>query len=73
MVHADKILYLGVSDTPALVGSKANQYARYHGLRQFVGYQGEWNASKRDLERDIIPMYASEDMGIWPGALWTAG
>jgi len=70
MVRAGKILYLGVSDTPAWIVSKANQYARDHGLRQFVVYQGEWNASKRDFERDIIPMCASEDMGICPwGAL----
>lgn len=30
------VLYLGVSDTPAWVISKANQYARDHGLAQFV-------------------------------------
>lgn len=30
------MLYLGVSDTPAWVVSKANQYARDHGLAQFV-------------------------------------
>ncbi|MCJ1243955.1 hypothetical protein MMC30_001152 [Trapelia coarctata] len=70
LVRAGKILYLGVSDTPAWIVSKANQYARDHGLRQFVVYQGEWNAAKRDFERDIIPMCASEEMGICPwGAL----
>jgi len=31
-----KVLYLGISDTPAWIVSKANQYARDHGLRQFV-------------------------------------
>lgn len=51
-----KVLYLGVSDTPAWVVSKANQYARDHGLRQFVVYQGRWSAASRDFERDIIPM-----------------
>lgn len=51
-----KVIYLGISDTPAWVVSKANQYARDHGLRQFVVYQGLWNASIRDFERDIIPM-----------------
>ena len=30
------VLYLGVSDTPAWVITKANQYARDHGLAQFV-------------------------------------
>jgi aryl-alcohol dehydrogenase-like predicted oxidoreductase len=61
-----KILYLGVSDTPAWIVSKANQYARDHGLRQFVVYQGRWSASNRDFERDIIPMCEAEGMGIAP-------
>lgn len=65
-----KILYLGVSDTPAWIVSKANQYARDHGLRQFVVYQGRWSASNRDFEREINPMCEAEGMGIVPwGAL----
>lgn len=65
-----KILYLGVSDTPAWVVSKANQWARDHGLRQFVVYQGRWSAADRDFERDIIPMCEAEGMGLAPwGAL----
>ena len=39
LVRAGKVLYLGVSDTPAWIVSKANQYARDHGLAQFVIYQ----------------------------------
>ena len=70
LVLAGKVLYLGVSDTPAWVVSKANEYARNHGLRQFVVYQGRWSAAQRDFERDIIPMCAAEGMGIAPwGAL----
>ncbi|KAF8975143.1 hypothetical protein BGZ46_009389 [Entomortierella lignicola] len=65
-VSAGKILYLGISDTPAWIVSKANQYARDHGLRQFVVYQGFWNASIRDIERDIIPMCRDEGMGLCP-------
>lgn len=65
-----KILYLGVSDTPAWIVSKANQYARDHALRPFVVYQGRWSASNRDFERDIIPMCEAEGMGLAPwGAL----
>ncbi len=65
-----RVLYLGISDTPAWVVSKANQYARDHGLRQFVVYQGQWSAAQRDFERDIIPMCAAEGMGLAPwGAL----
>ena len=63
---AGKILYLGISDTPAYIVSKANQYARDHGLRQFVVYQGNWNAALRDFEREIIPMCRDEGMGLCP-------
>jgi len=70
VVTQGKVLYLGVSDTPAWIVSKANQYARDHGLRQSVIYQGQWSAANRDFERDIIPMCASEGMGLAPwGAL----
>ena len=70
IVQQGKVLYLGVSDTPAWIVSKANQYARDHGLRQFVVYQGLWSAATRDFERDIISMCASEGMGMAPwGAL----
>ncbi|KAJ5396268.1 Norsolorinic acid reductase B [Penicillium crustosum] len=70
LVLAGKVLYLGISDTPAWVVSRANQYARDHGMRTFSVYQGQWNAAKRDFERDIIPMCHAEGMGICPwGAL----
>ncbi|KAI0098108.1 norsolorinic acid reductase [Hypoxylon sp. NC0597] len=70
LVLAGKVLYLGVSDTPAWVVSKANEYARAHGLRQFCVYQGRWSAANRDFEREIIPMVRAEGMGLAPwGAL----
>lgn len=70
LVRAGKVLYLGISDTPAWIVSKANEYARNHGLRQFVVYQGRWSAADRDFERDILPMCQAEGMGLAPwGAL----
>ncbi|RAK72682.1 Aldo/keto reductase [Aspergillus fijiensis CBS 313.89] len=64
LVSAGKVLYLGISDTPAWVVAKANQYARDHGLRPFVVYQGMWNASMRDMEREILPMCRDEGMAV---------
>jgi aryl-alcohol dehydrogenase-like predicted oxidoreductase len=70
MVLQGKVLYLGISDTPAWIVSKANEYARQNGMRQFSVYQGRWSAEHRDFERDIIPMAAAEGMGLAPwGAL----
>lgn len=76
------VLYLGVSDTPAWIISKVNQYARDHGLAPFVChatryghlwadrrqgfYQGRWSAVVRDLERGLLPMCREEGMAIAP-------
>lgn len=73
LVASGKVLYLGISDTPAWVVAKANQYARCNGLRQFVVYQGMWNAAMRDMERDIIPMCRDEGMGICPYGVLNQG
>lgn len=70
LVQQGKVLYLGISDTPAWIVSKANEYARQNGLRPFSVYQGRWSAEHRDFERDIIPMCREEGMGLAPwGAL----
>ncbi|KAI4123686.1 MAG: hypothetical protein LQ338_005150 [Usnochroma carphineum] len=70
LVASGKVLYLGISDTPAWIVSKANEYARCHALTQFSVYQGHWSVAVRDFERDIIHMCEAEGMGIAPwGAL----
>ncbi|KAL1880748.1 hypothetical protein Daus18300_001362 [Diaporthe australafricana] len=70
LVAARKVLYLGISDSPAWVVAKANEYARCNGLRQFSVYQGRWSAAARDFEREILPMCRAEGMGLAPwGAL----
>jgi aryl-alcohol dehydrogenase-like predicted oxidoreductase len=66
LVKNRSVLYLGVSDTPAWIVSKANQYARDHGLAQFVIYQGLWSVRIRNFEREIIPMCVNERLAIAP-------
>ncbi|KAH7928467.1 Aldo/keto reductase [Leucogyrophana mollusca] len=66
LVQQGKVLYLGVSDTPAWVVSKANQYARDHGKTPFVIYQGMWNVMERSFEREIIPMARAEGLALAP-------
>ena len=73
LVSSGKVNYLGISDTPAWIVSKANQYARDHGLRPFVVYQGMWNAALRDFERDIIPMCKDEGMALCPYGVLNQG
>lgn len=66
LITSGKVLYLGISDTPAWVVVKANDYARAHGLRPFSVYQGKWNMGFRDLEREVLPMCRDQGMGIVP-------
>lgn len=60
LVTQGKVLYLGISDTPAWVVSKANTYARLTGKTPFVIYQGCWSILNRDFEAEILPMAISE-------------
>ncbi|OCH91300.1 Aldo/keto reductase [Obba rivulosa] len=73
LIHQGKVLYLGISDTPAWVVSMANQYARDHGKRPFSVYQGAWNVMQRDFEREIIPMCRVQGMAIAPWNVLAAG
>ena len=66
LLNQGKVLYLGVSDTPAWYVAKCNQYARDHGLRGFVVYQGQWSAANRSFERDILSLCEADGMGIAP-------
>jgi len=66
VVKSGKVLHLGVSDTPAWVVVKANEYAKHHALSPFIIYQGLWNVMVRDFEREIIPMCIEEGLAIAP-------
>ncbi|KAJ3511646.1 hypothetical protein NLJ89_g3977 [Agrocybe chaxingu] len=73
LVLQGKVLYLGVSNAPAWVVSKANQYAWDHALTPFVVYQGAWNVMDRAFERDIIPMARDEGMALAPWNVLAGG
>ncbi|CDO77141.1 hypothetical protein BN946_scf184657.g16 [Trametes cinnabarina] len=73
LVAQRKVLYLGVSDTPAWVVARANTYARMANKTPFVVYQGAWSVLQRDLEREIIPMCKAEGMAIAPWNVLAAG
>ncbi|KAK1995418.1 aldo/keto reductase [Colletotrichum falcatum] len=66
LVEQGKVLYLGISDTPAWVVSAANTYAIDHGKTPFSVYQGRWSVLHRDFERDILPMAKMFGMALCP-------
>ncbi|KAK0449015.1 NADP-dependent oxidoreductase domain-containing protein [Desarmillaria tabescens] len=66
LVAARRVLYLGISDTPAWVVSQANQYAMDQGKKPFIIYQGKWSILERSFEREITPMAESLGMALSP-------
>jgi len=64
LVVAGKVLYLGISDTPAWLVTKANAYAQSHGKTPFVVYQALYSVLQRDIEREVLPMCRHEGMAL---------
>ncbi|KAL0572319.1 putative aryl-alcohol dehydrogenase aad14 [Marasmius crinis-equi] len=73
LVIQGKVLYLGISDTPAWIVAQANQYAREQGKTPFTVYQGKWSILERSFERDIIPMARSFGMAVAPWGVLAGG
>lgn len=73
LINQGKVLYLGISDAPAWIVTKANMYARQNGLRPFSIYQGRYSAQERDLEREVIPMVQEEGMALQPFGVLGSG
>ena len=64
LVRAGKVLYMGVSDTPAWIVSQANAIATLRGWTPFVGLQIEYSLRERTPERDLLPMARSLGLGV---------
>ncbi|UCH66889.1 MAG: aldo/keto reductase [Ignavibacterium sp.] len=69
MVRAGKILYIGVSDTPAWIVSRMNTIAELRGWTQFVGLQIKYSLLERTVERKLLPMARELDIAV---TLWGA-
>lgn len=66
VVRAGKVRYLGVSNHPAWMVVKANTFAANQGWSKFVASQNFYSIASRDIEREIVPMALSENIGIMP-------
>ena len=66
VVRAGKVRYLGVSNHPAWMVVKANNFAAANGWSKFVASQNFYSIASRDIEREIVPMALSENIGIMP-------
>jgi aryl-alcohol dehydrogenase-like predicted oxidoreductase len=64
MVRAGKILYIGISDTPAWRVSQMNTLAELRGWTSFVGLQVPYSLIEREVERELLPMAREFDMAV---------
>ncbi|MBL8062328.1 MAG: aldo/keto reductase [Anaerolineales bacterium] len=64
LVRAGKVLYVGISDTPAWVISQANILADLRGWSRFAAMQAPFSVADRALERELIPMAEAHDMSV---------
>jgi aryl-alcohol dehydrogenase-like predicted oxidoreductase len=63
-VTAGKVLYVGISDTPAWLVSQAVTLADLRGWTRFVGLQVPYSLVWRDVERDLLPMARTLDLAV---------
>jgi len=73
LVSSGKILYTGISDTPAWVVAKANTLAELRGLSRFVALQVAYSLADRAAERDLLPMARSEELAVLAWSILEAG
>jgi aryl-alcohol dehydrogenase-like predicted oxidoreductase len=64
VVRAGKVLYVGISDTPAWVVSQANTLAELRGWSRFVGLQIPYSLIERAPERELLPMAKAHEMAV---------
>jgi len=66
LVHAGKVRYLGVSDTPAWKVTQAQLIAQFRGWAPFVGLQIEYSLIARTVEGELMPMARELGLGVTP-------
>ena len=73
LVTAGKVLYVGISDTPAWVVAQARTLAELRGWSPFVAVQAPYSLADRDAERDLLPMARSLGLTFTPWGMLEGG
>jgi aryl-alcohol dehydrogenase-like predicted oxidoreductase len=64
LVRAGKVLYIGMSDTPAWVVSRAQTLAEWRGWSPLVGIQVPYSLVDRRIEPELLPMARSLGLSV---------
>ncbi|WP_336971337.1 aldo/keto reductase [Sphingobium aromaticiconvertens] len=73
LVTQGKILYLGISDTPAWQMARLQVMAELRGWTQLAALQAEYNLVQRTAERDLIPAAKALGIGVMPWSPLASG
>ena len=64
VVRAGKVRYLGCSNLAAWQIAKANGLAAMHNWMRFESLQAYYTIAGRDIERELVPVLADQQMGL---------
>lgn len=73
LVRSGKVLYVGISDTPAWEISRAQMMAELRGWAPFVSLQIPYSLAQRQVERELLPMAATLGLGVMAWSPLAAG
>jgi len=73
LVRAGKLLYVGISDTPAWQVSRMQAIADLRGWSPLIALQIEYSLIERTVERDLIPMAKEMGLGVIPWSPLASG
>lgn len=73
LVRQGKVLYVGISDTPAWQVARMQTVADLRGWSPLVALQIEYNLLERTVERDLIPMAKELGLGVIPWSPLASG
>ena len=72
-VRLGKVLYVGISDSPAWIAAQAHTLAALRGWSPFIALQVPYSLSGRAPERELFPMAASLGLAVTPWGVLEAG
>lgn len=73
LVRAGKVLYVGISDTPAWQVARMQTIADLRGWSPLIALQIEYSLVERTVERDLIPMARELGLGVIPWSPLASG
>jgi aryl-alcohol dehydrogenase-like predicted oxidoreductase len=64
LIRSGKVHYIGISDAPAWIVSRANTISEFRGWSSFIGLQIMYSLIERTAERELLSMARSLDIGV---------